>query len=91
MVQNAEAKYIEMNYFLQVYKLINCSSLLVPAGAFQPPFAGNLKTKKTLQKYNLINRPPYTEDDKSSAKPNDVPPHMFAAIRRRRVQAGVKN
>jgi hypothetical protein len=73
-----------------VYKLINCSSLLVPAAAFQQPFVGNLKTKKTLQKYNLINRPGNTEDDKSSGNSDDVPACMFAAICRRRALPGEK-
>ena len=90
-VQNAENNNDKLIIFLQVFKPINRSSLLVPAAALQLPFFGTTERNDCCENIKLIKRPVDIETDKSSGKPDDVPTHTAAACAANRVQSGRKN
>ena len=90
-VQNAENNSDKLTIFLQVSKLINRSSLLVPAAALQLPFLGTMERNDRCKNIKLINRPVDTETDKTSGRADGVPTHTAAACAACRVQSGEKN
>ena len=80
-----------MIIFLQVFKPINRSSLLVPAAALQLPFSDMVERCGHCKNIKLINRPVDTETDKTSGRADGVPTHTAAACAADRVQSGEKN